>query len=201
MTHNLAKIRTCLRSLSQTNQIAASLLIVAASAPPFISSVNGIRQTLDALCGTQSLSQCHSRLETQKAREATDGEFFQKAAEARQAEAKTNNDRLSRTRLAETEWGKPYRGPFTVPFADHSIAKMPVCPFGERAAFSINLSAMDFSEPKAGIGFESPESNGYWLFDLFRQTADGKVYPRLPVTGTLTILCQPVAAGSRGKQP
>lgn len=196
MTHNLARIRTYLRSLSPTTQIAASLLIVAVSTPPFISSINAVRQTLDALCGPQTLSECHSRREAQKANEAATGEFFRRAAEARQAETQIHKDMLSRTWLAEAGWGKPYGGPFTVPFADHSIVKIPLCPPGERPRFNI-----EYAKPAFGRGIVFGEFSGYWMFDLFQVTAGGWVYTRSPVAGTLTVLCQPMAAGSRGKQP
>ena len=175
--------------------------------------LNEARESLSTLCklrGTTDLYQCWN--DTAKSREAFNAKideaggleafnkFQVRAAEDRhttnEIQNRKINDARSRTRLAESEWDKPYHGPVTVPFADHSVTKIPDCPAGERATFSLNLQ-----KPIPGGGLEFPRFGGYWLFDVFRQTAGGRVYPRSPTAGTLTTFCLPPVAAPQGGRP
>ena len=194
MPRPIDSFRSYLSALDPKIQAAFALALFLVAGITGVQTAGDVQRTFVALCDHDSLSQCYARLEKAKEGDKETEAFLRQAAEARQAAAKTRQDLLSRTRLAEAEWGKPYRGPVTMPFADHSVTKIPACPPGERATFSLELE-----KPLADGGIEFPQFGGYWLFDLYRHADGGKVYPRSPRAGALTVFCQPVAAPQGGR--
>ena len=186
-----ANARTWLNALDPRIQTAIMLLFVAGTLPAVIQTTKNVQQGLDALCGPtragweRNLYECYSHWANSKAQEKAEDEFFRNAALTRQAALEKRqrqiNDAPTRTRLAESRWGKP----FTFNFVGHSILNMPVCPSGEWPDFSVR-----YTQAPPGLGLEVKYLDGYWLFDLYQKTAEGKVYTRPPVAATATLQCQ-----------
>ena len=195
ITTAFTKTRAWLNALDPRIQTAITLLFVAGTLPAVIQTTKNVQQGLDALCGPtragweRNLYECYSHWANSKAQEKAEDEFFRNAALTRQAALEKRqrqiNDAPTRTRLAESQWGKPYHGPLTFSFVDHSILKMPLCPSGEWPDFFVR-----YTQPPPGLGIEVEAIDGYWLFDLYQKTAEGKVYTRPPVAATATLQCQ-----------
>ena len=185
----IGNARASLKTIDIRIQVAFAVLVAVPTIIAAYTAIVGVRQSLDMLCGKESLSQCFSRVAGSSEKQKSVDEFFRNTALARQAALEKRqrqfNDMQTRTRLAEGEWGKPYQGPVIVGFVDHSVIKAPVCPFGEEPAFGL------FPALPAGMKIEYSLFDGYWLFDVSRETGLGKVYARGPLTAEINLSCQP----------
>ena len=200
MPHSIAtaftKTRAWLNGLDPRIQMAILLLFVAGTLQAISQINNTVQPTLDTLCGPtragreRNLYACYGRWADSKAQEKAEDQFFRQTALTRQAALEKRrrqiNDAPTRVRLAESQWGKPYQGPVTAAFADHSILKMPLCPSGEWPNFFVR-----YIQPPLRLGLEAEAIDGYWLFDLYQKTANGNVFTRPLVSATVTAFCQP----------
>jgi hypothetical protein len=182
--------------LSPKIQHNASLaMIAAAGICTGIIVYQDVYKTMASLCGSGDLgkiAECYAKFEESseeldKIVEAAGGEAaFQRASEARQEVARKRWEftkyELSRTRLAEADWGKP----FTIDFASHSVLKLPDCGAGGKPGF--NFQATEQSTPNLKVHYEP--FNGYLLLDLLVETPGGKLAADPSTKARISVFCE-----------
>lgn len=184
--------------ISPRRQKAISLALLAAAAIFTWQYTGDARQSFADMCklyGAADFAQCWR--DSAKDRE----EFLAKIEEAggldafQKAQAKANVERqeaerkrlafvrreLSRTKLAEAEWGKP----IMVDFGGHSVIKLADCGAGGKPGFAFHSTEKSPPGLKVRVG----QHNGFLLLDLYTLVPGGELAADASVTARVAVFC------------
>jgi len=167
-------------SLSKKNEIIIFVFSIIFAFAMSAKAINDVKNGLHDVCNKKNVFECFFNTKVENVN--INGESAKTNNESARKRFDFIKSESSRTRLFKLD--QEYNVPFTVPFVDHSIIKMPVCIENRKPFFIFN------SASKIDRQIEYKQSNGYWLFDVFSETKNGKVYTR-PVLKdvTLTVTC------------